>query len=86
MCDYVLGVDRQFAVVGLELAQEHGKQRRLATAVGTNHTHTLPGMNLEAGVFDQDLAAAAQGYIGEGEHDRRDYRSRPVRATGERSS
>jgi hypothetical protein len=33
-------------------------------------------MDLETGVFDQDLAAATQGNVCEGEHDGRDYTSR----------
>ena len=68
------GVQHEFAAVRLQLAEEHREQRRLATAVGADHADPLAGVSLEAGVFDQDLAAASQVDVCEGEHGRRDYR------------
>ena len=69
-----LRVEDEFALVRFQLTEEHGEQRRLAATVGADHAHALSGMDLQAGVFEQDLAATAQRDVGEGEHDRRDYR------------
>ena len=55
----VLGVLGEFTIIRFQLAEEHGKQRRLAAAVGTDHTHTLSRVNLKTGVLNQDFAAAA---------------------------
>jgi hypothetical protein len=38
-------------------------------------------MNLKTGFLDEYLASATQSDVGEGEHDRRDYRSQLVRVT-----
>ena len=68
--DFQAGVEDEFAGVRFQLAEQHREQRRLAAAVGPDHADTLPGMRLEAGVFDQDLGPASQADVGEGEHRR----------------
>lgn len=45
--------------VGLQFAQEHHEQRRLATAVRTDQTHALTGMRLECDVLDEQISPAA---------------------------
>ena len=67
MGNLITGIQDEFAIVRFQLAEEHGKQRGLAATVGTNDTNPLAGMDLEAGVLDQDLGAASQADVGEGE-------------------
>ena len=52
VCDYVLRVQGELAIVRFQFAQEHGEQRRLATTVGADHAHALSGMDLKTGVFE----------------------------------
>ena len=57
------GIQDEFALVRFQLAEEHGKQRGLAAAVGPDDANPLAGVSLEAGIFDQDLGAASQADV-----------------------
>ena len=71
------GVRRQgeVAEVGLEFTEEQGEQRRLAAAVGADQTEALARMDLEAGLFEQQLGAASQGDVGKLDQGARAFRS-----------
>ena len=49
----VLEAEMKVTPVRLKLAQQHRKQGRLATAIGSDQSHPLPGMDLEADAFKQ---------------------------------
>jgi hypothetical protein len=59
MRNNIIGVQSKLTVVRLELAQQHCEQRRFATTIGTNQSHSLPGVSLETGVFDEQLPPSA---------------------------
>ncbi len=53
MSDLVVGTQAELTVVGFEFAKQHREQRRLAAAIGTDKTQTLPGVHLQAGFADK---------------------------------
>ena len=59
----ILGMQTQFAVVGLQIAEQHREQRCLTTAVSPDHTHTLPRIGLEADILDEYLTPAAKADV-----------------------
>ena len=60
--------DRDFALVGRLLADDHAEQRRLAGAVGPDQPDFLPGVQLEGGVDEEDLPAVLLADARERDH------------------
>jgi hypothetical protein len=56
------------AEVPLELAPDGGEQAALAAAIAPDHAHPPAGMQAQVHPGQQQLRAAAQGEIGEGQH------------------
>ena len=56
--------------IGMQFIQDKGKQARLAAPVGARHPDLLSGMDLEAGMFEQQPRSTPQGKIFKLQHGR----------------
>jgi hypothetical protein len=61
----------------MKLAQDQGEQARLAAAVGADHAYLLSGVDLAGGAFDQELSAAGEAEVAQGDQVRERRRTAP---------
>ena len=60
--------NRDLALVGALLARDHAEEGGLARTVRAHEADLLPGVELERGVHEEDLAAVLLADAGEGDH------------------
>ena len=59
----------EIAAVGVQFAEQHGKQRRLARAVGPHQAGFLARVEGERGVFEERFGAAREAELVKADHE-----------------